>query len=120
MNEMRALQKENGAKLRTGPRKRLANARKYLAALAKNISPFGCELLVDEEPIKGEFLLLEIANAGLIGPRLNLAPAADAGDGFFNLVWVSHQRRDKWLNYLKLLRREKKAHFRLKNGGASE
>ena len=105
MNEMRALQKENGAKLRTEPRKRLANARKYLAALAKNISPFECELLVDEELIKGEFLLLEIANAGLIGPRLHLAPAADAGDGFFNLVWVSHQRRDEWLNYLKLLRK---------------
>jgi diacylglycerol kinase (ATP) len=61
--------------------------------------------LVDEELIKGEFLLLEIANAGLIGPRLHLAPAADAGDGFFNLVWVSHQRRAEWLNYLKLLRK---------------
>jgi diacylglycerol kinase (ATP) len=105
MKEMRALQNENSAKLRTGPRKRLANARKYLAALAKNISTFECELLVDEELIKGEFLLLEIANAGLIGPRLHLAPAANPGDGFFNLVWVRHQRRDEWLNYLKSLRK---------------
>jgi diacylglycerol kinase family enzyme len=105
MNEMRSLQKENAAKLRTGPRKRLANAKKYLAALAKDFTPFECELLADDEVVKGEFLLLEIANAGLIGPGLNLAPVADAGDGFFNLVWVSHRRRDEWLTYLKLLRK---------------
>jgi hypothetical protein len=43
--------------------------------MAKETSKFGCEILLDAENLTGELLLFEIANIGLIGRSLNLAPA---------------------------------------------
>jgi diacylglycerol kinase (ATP) len=105
INETRALQKENGSKLRTVARKRLADAEKYLLSMAKKISAFESELLLDDETMRGEFLLFEIANIGLVGPGLDLAPTADPRDGFLNVVWVRQEQRKDWLNYLKCLRK---------------
>jgi hypothetical protein len=42
-----------------------------------------CELVLDETVLSGKFLLLEVANMGLIGPNLNLIPNVDPSDGAF-------------------------------------
>jgi len=101
MEEMRALQKKNGSKLRTVAGKRLADAKKYLWSAAKENSTFECEILLDVENLSGELLLFEIANIGLIGPSLALAPAADPADGLLDAVWVRSEDRKEWLSYLK-------------------
>jgi diacylglycerol kinase (ATP) len=103
MSEMRNLQKKNGSKFRSLIGERLDGAKKYLHSMAKDISTFGCEALLDDENISGDFLLLEIANIGLIGPSLNLADAASPSDGFLDIVWVRHENRKEWLRYLKYL-----------------
>jgi diacylglycerol kinase (ATP) len=108
MNEMRNLQKKNGSKLRTIARDRLASAKKYLGAMAKETSQFESEVLLDGETMSGEFLLFEIANIGSIGPSLHLAPTADPSDGLLEVVWVRHEHRKEWLAYLKHLRSDTK------------
>ena len=103
MEEMRALQKKNGSKLRTVARERLADAKEYLWSMAKENSMFECEILLDTENLNSELLLFEIANIGLIGPSLALAPAADPADGRLDVVWVRSEDRKEWLSYLKHL-----------------
>ena len=104
MGVMQNLQKKNGSKFRSLAGERLAHAKKYLQSMAKDISTFGCEVLLDNENISGEFLLLEIANIGLIGPSLSLAAAADPGDGLLDVVWIRRENRKEWLRYLKHFR----------------
>jgi diacylglycerol kinase family enzyme len=62
-----------------------------------------CELVLDETVLSGKFLLLEVANMGLIGPNLNLIPNVDPSDGAFEVVWVTTDQRKEWREYLKLL-----------------
>jgi diacylglycerol kinase family enzyme len=100
MDEMRASQKKNGSKFRSGAHKRLADAKKYLWSMAKKTPTFEAEILLDAEKISGELLLFEIANIGSIGPSLDLAPDADPSDGFLNVAWVRDEHRKEWLNYL--------------------
>ncbi|HEX6566284.1 MAG TPA: diacylglycerol kinase family protein [Chthoniobacterales bacterium] len=109
MEEMRALQKKNGSRFRTVAGKRLADAKKYLWSMAKENSTFECEILLDTEKLSGELLLFEIANLGLIGPSLALAPDADPADGLLNVVWVRSEDRKDWLSYLKHLRKDAKS-----------
>jgi diacylglycerol kinase family enzyme len=52
-----------------------------------------CELDIDGERVSGAYLLLEFLNFGAAGPNLQLAPAADCGDGLLDIVLVeAHQR----------------------------
>jgi diacylglycerol kinase (ATP) len=104
IGEMRASQKKNGSKFRSVAHKRLADAKKYLWSMAKETPTFEGEILLDADKISGELLLFEIANIGLIGPSLDLAPDADPSDGFLNVAWVRDEHRKEWLNYLKHLR----------------
>lgn len=108
MGEMQALQRKNGAKLRSVARKRLADAKKFLWSIARETPKFEGELLLDGEIMSGEFLLFEIANIGSIGPGLDLALTADPSDGSLNVVWVRDEHREEWLNYLKHLRTDAK------------
>ncbi|HYZ73070.1 MAG TPA: diacylglycerol kinase family protein [Chthoniobacterales bacterium] len=104
MSIMQNLQKKNGSKFRSLAGERLAHAKKYLRSMAKDISTFGCEVLLDNENISGDFLLLEVANMGLIGPSLSLATTVDPGDGLLDVVWVRRESRKEWLRYLKHFR----------------
>lgn len=48
---------------------------------------------VDGERLDGEFLLVEIVNISLIGPRLNLSPDSDPSDGVLELVLAGESER---------------------------
>ncbi len=87
MSEMRILEKKRRSRMRLTPERRLNEAVKYLSLLAK------------------EFLLLEIANMGFIGPNLELVPNADPSDGYFDVIWVESGQRKEWRNYLKSRRK---------------
>jgi diacylglycerol kinase (ATP) len=73
--------------------------------LAKEFPGADCELLLDDQIVAGNFLLLEIANMGFIGPNLELVPNADPGDGYFDVIWVESAQRKEWRNYLKARRK---------------
>ena len=51
------------------------------------------ELEVDGARVTGEFLLVEVMNIPLIGPRLAVSPESDPSDGFFELVLAGESER---------------------------
>jgi diacylglycerol kinase (ATP) len=58
------------------------------------------KITLDDQNLSGEYVLLEAMNIRSIGPNLDLAPAADPGDGLLDLVLVSKSERDKISRYL--------------------
>jgi diacylglycerol kinase family enzyme len=65
----------------------------------------GCETILvgamlDGRDISGQYLVLQAMNIGFVGPNLNLAPAANPGDGLLDIVLVSEDERDLLDRYL--------------------
>ena len=58
------------------------------------------KVTVDDRDLSGKYILLEAMNIRSIGPNLSLAPDADAGDGFLDIVLVSDHDREKLTRYL--------------------
>jgi len=103
MGEMREREKKKNSRANLTPAERLSGAIKYLRSLAKKYPESMCELVLDDKVFKGDFLLIEVANMGLIGPNLNLIPQVDPGDGAFEVVWVGTDQRREWREYLSQL-----------------
>jgi diacylglycerol kinase (ATP) len=59
-----------------------------------------CKITIDGVEHKGNYLLVEIMNTTSIGPRLNLAPLADPGDGYFDIVLISEREREQFADYV--------------------
>lgn len=65
-----------------------------MAALAHEMPATEVKLAVDGEQLTDEFLLLEVLNINRAGPGIELAAAADPGDGWLDLVSATtHERR---------------------------
>ncbi len=54
----------------------------------------------DGVDLSGEYLLVAALNVGRVGPRLDLAPDADPGDGALDLVLLKEDDRETLDNYL--------------------
>jgi diacylglycerol kinase (ATP) len=59
-----------------------------------------CKIKIDDVEHKGNYLLVEIMNTTSIGPKLNLAPLADPGDGKFDVVLISEKEREQFADYV--------------------
>jgi diacylglycerol kinase (ATP) len=79
---------------------KFAHAMKQLQAISQEYQGVALELQADNEAICGDFLLIAVMNMELIGPRLPLAPKADPGDGFLDLVYVRVCDRDNLCRWL--------------------
>ncbi len=90
---------------------KIAEAWNNLAGLASDYPGVDCELFIDDVPVSGRFLLVEILNIKCIGPRLPLAPDADPGDGFLNVVCVPTKERHAFQKSLEQLRQDGQAFF---------
>lgn len=58
------------------------------------------KMALDGRDLTGDYVLLETMNIRSIGPNLCLAPEADPGDGFLDIVLVSDNEREKVTQYL--------------------
>lgn len=67
--------------------------RLFLRALERK-KPCEYELTVDGRDFSGEYLLLEVANITLIGPRLEISPSSDPSDGQLEIVMARESERD--------------------------
>ena len=59
-----------------------------------------CTLKADGEKYSGKYLMVEIMNTRFIGPRLELAPDGDPGDGLLNVVLVPELQRYELADYV--------------------
>jgi diacylglycerol kinase (ATP) len=58
------------------------------------------KVTLDDQSLSGDYVLLEAMNIRSIGPNLDLAPDADPGDGFLDLVLASKSECDQVSRYL--------------------
>jgi diacylglycerol kinase (ATP) len=103
MIEMRMRDKKKNSRSRLTPSERLADAVKHLRTLAEEYPESICELVLDDKVLTGNFLLIEVANMGLIGPNLNLIPNVDPSDGAFEVAWISMDQGTEFRDYLREL-----------------
>jgi diacylglycerol kinase (ATP) len=83
------------------PAERLEAARRQIRKILKKAEPDRVRVELDDVPLPEEHLMLEILNVICGGPRLEMAPDIDPGDGMLDVIMVEpHQRKDmrRWLN----------------------
>ncbi len=84
------------AKKRTEHKSRarqLHRDRKLFRASLERTRPRFYEIEVDGRDCSGEYLLVEVMNVPLLGPRLELSPTSDPGDGTLELVLAGESER---------------------------
>jgi diacylglycerol kinase family enzyme len=69
----------------------------------KQAKPERLYVTVDGERIEDEVILIEILNIRQVGPRLRLAPKADAGDDVLDVAFVATEHRQKLIDWLDAL-----------------
>jgi len=82
-------------------KEKFARALEELRKISRGYRGMPLELKADDTIVIDRFLLVAAMNVELIGPRLQLAPDADPGDGYLDLVFVREERREslcRWLD----------------------
>jgi diacylglycerol kinase (ATP) len=114
---MQAMKGED-KKLSDDPDKRIKTALEHLIGIVQVAATTRCEITVDGTNYSGNFILAEVMNTRSIGPNLNLSPLADPGDGKFEVVLISDDQRETFLDYVsaKTSGTEKKTFFNIIQG----
>lgn len=97
MKEMEEIDKKIG----NDPEKRVKKALQLLYDITPDQSPCFCRITADGKEYSGHFLLVEVMNTRSIGPNLHLAPLADPGDGWLDIVLISETQREEFRAYVK-------------------
>ena len=84
-----------------------------LLDIVKNYKAEKAEIKTAEGTISDTFLLVEIMNIRFIGPNFELAPQADPGDGFFQLVMIPESSRQDLVQYVEKCLREEESPLEL-------
>jgi diacylglycerol kinase family enzyme len=81
---------------------------RYLARVLERLRPQHWHIEADGNDRSGEYLLCEVMNIRSVGPNLVLAPEADSGDGWLDLVLARAEDRHQLQGYLagRIARRE--------------
>ena len=88
--------------------KKLQRTLEVLLKIIRDFKSEEAEIIADGITIKGKFLMVELMNIKYVGPNLKLAPAADFGDGYLDLVLIPEESRRELQDYLLGLIREDK------------
>ncbi len=73
------------------------------------------EITIDNEKLRGTYLMVEVMNTNYIGPNLKVAPNARPEDELLDLVLVPMANRTKLLHYLEELTKGKVEDFNVNN-----
>lgn len=71
-----------------------------LSAILERYKAKKCDLLIDGKDYSGEYIMAEVMNMKSIGPNLLLCPDSDPGDGFFEVVLMGREDKDKFASYI--------------------
>lgn len=82
------------------PSEKLSAGRSAFHAALIEATPSEVALRLDGTALKRPLLTLEVLNVPCIGPRLALAPDADAADGLLDVVMVGPEDRDAMLRWI--------------------
>jgi diacylglycerol kinase family enzyme len=73
--------------------KKLERDRRLFGSVARSALARDFRIELDGRDLSGRYLLVEVMNTPLLGPRLPLSPASDPADGVFELVLASAEHR---------------------------
>ena len=73
----------------TEPEEKITSVLEMLQARLQTAPEIKLNVTVDGRDLSGEYILLEVMNIKSIGPNLFLAPAADPGDGLFDVICLT-------------------------------
>lgn len=90
-------------KMEVKPEEKLNRTLEVLLKIVKKYKARKAKIEFDGFTIKGSFLMVEVMNTRYIGPKLQLAPEADPGDGYLNLVMIPENKREVLESYVKSL-----------------
>jgi diacylglycerol kinase (ATP) len=93
------------------PEKLMKKALKVLLEICQKAKPTYCRLQLDGTDYSGEYLLVEVMNIRSVGPNLVLAPGADPGDGYFEVVLVTESQQEELAEYVDSLLRGQESTF---------
>ncbi len=79
---------------------KIRKATKFLRDLSMNYPPVDCTISIDDQEFSGSYLLAEVLNTPSIGPKLDISPGSDPGDGLFEVTVVPGEDKEKFLAYL--------------------
>lgn len=82
------------------PEHEISMARATLAKLLSHTDPVPVTLTLDDQTLKGRFLLLEILNFGAVGPRLPLAWSANPSDGQLEIGYTLEEHYNDFCEWL--------------------
>lgn len=85
------------------PEEKLDRTLNILLKIVKKYKPQKAKIELDGFTIKGSFLMVEVMNTQFIGPKLQLAPEADPGDGYLDLVMIPENKREELEAYVSSL-----------------
>lgn len=64
------------------------------------------DVSIDGHNCSGAYLMIDVMNAGMLGPNLKIGHSADPTDGAFDVVMATAEDQPKLLRYLEALRRD--------------
>ncbi|MES2648237.1 MAG: diacylglycerol kinase family protein [Bacteroidota bacterium] len=82
------------------PKEEVTAALELLHELVLTYPPRHCELIVDEVPFSGDYIMAEIMNIKSIGPNLFISPNADPSDDRFEVVLVPTEKKQQFADYI--------------------
>jgi diacylglycerol kinase (ATP) len=97
MKEMKKLDKS----VFDSPEQKIKTALQLLYDMILKYKTKVCRLNIDGEDLTGKFILVEIMNTSSIGPNLHLAPFADPGDEFLEVILITENQREEFAAYVK-------------------
>jgi diacylglycerol kinase family enzyme len=71
-----------------------------LRGLVETATPQRWELEVDGQDHSGDYIGVEVLNIRFTGPNVPLAPSADVGDGFFDVVALGPSEQSRLIQYI--------------------
>lgn len=85
------------------PSEKLQRTLTVMLEIIKKFKARKATIKVNGIKIKGAFLLLELMNIKAVGPCIEVAPKADPGDGYFDLIMIPEKRRPELKNFIQTL-----------------
>jgi len=83
-------------------------AQQVLIDYLANYRPRSWSVQIDDQDASGNYVLIDVMNAGMMGPNLHLGPTANPCDGAFDVVLVTAHEQPALLDYLHDLRKDQR------------
>ncbi len=102
----------------SNPQEEIRHVQSFMKEMLQNYQACHYEIHIDEETFSGEYLMVEVMNIKSVGPHLWLAPQADPGDGWMDVVLVHNDDTGALFAHLSVSEEDKKdlPHFSVKRG----